>query len=138
VRFPKLQVTSDGNALSELPRLFDLLGGDTWTVYRFLTQPNSDPRNLPFEPKPVFRINSNYLFGVEPEPSGWVQHHPELEGDTALSAVPSLDRYSPVPQGVRIERNQAGINQNRNRLVIVWRCPKMRVSKMRPFLDPRL
>ena len=52
LRFPKWQVTSDGGLLPEFPRLFDLLGGDSWTVYRFLTQ-----------------------------------HHPELEGDTALSAL---------------------------------------------------
>jgi hypothetical protein len=38
--------------LPELPRLFDLFGGDSWTVYRFLTQ-----------------------------------HHPELDGDTPLSAL---------------------------------------------------
>jgi len=38
--------------LPELPQLFDLLGGSSWTVYRFL-----------------------------------IQHHPELQGDTALSAL---------------------------------------------------
>ena len=27
-----------GGLLPELPRLFDLLAGDSWTVYRFLTQ----------------------------------------------------------------------------------------------------
>ena len=52
LRYPKWQVTSDGGLLPELPRLFDVLGGESWTVYRFLTQ-----------------------------------HHPELEGDTALSAL---------------------------------------------------
>ena len=52
LRFPKWQVTHDGGLLPELPRIFDLLDGDSWTVYRFLTQ-----------------------------------HHPELEGDTALSAL---------------------------------------------------
>jgi hypothetical protein len=52
LRFPKWQVTSNGGLLPDLPRIFDLLGGDSWTVYRFLTQ-----------------------------------HHPELEGDTALSAL---------------------------------------------------
>jgi hypothetical protein len=52
LRFPKWQVTSDGDLLPDLPRLFELLGGESWTVYRFLTQ-----------------------------------HHPELEGDTALSAL---------------------------------------------------
>jgi len=52
VRFPKWQVTSNGGLLPELPRLFDLLGGDSWTVYRFLNQ-----------------------------------HHPELHGNTAISAL---------------------------------------------------
>jgi nucleoid DNA-binding protein len=52
LRYPKWQVTSDGGLLPELPRLFEVLGGESWTVYRFLTQ-----------------------------------HHPELEGDTALSAL---------------------------------------------------
>ena len=52
LRFPKWQVTSDGGLLPELPRLFEILGGDSWTIYRFLTQ-----------------------------------HHPELEGNTALSAL---------------------------------------------------
>jgi hypothetical protein len=45
-------VTSKRGLLPELPKFFDLLGGDSWTVYRFLTQ-----------------------------------LHPELEGDTALSAL---------------------------------------------------
>jgi hypothetical protein len=45
-------VTSNGCLLQELPKLFDLLGGDSLTVYLFLTQ-----------------------------------HHPELEGDTALSSL---------------------------------------------------
>ena len=52
LRFPKWQVTSDGGLLPGLPQIFDVLGGDSWTVYRFLTQ-----------------------------------HHPELDGDTALSAL---------------------------------------------------
>jgi hypothetical protein len=52
LRYPKWQVTSDGGLLPELPRLFEVLGGESWTIYRFLTQ-----------------------------------HHPELEGDTALSAL---------------------------------------------------
>ena len=52
LRYPKWQVTSDGGLLPKLPRLFELLGGESWTVYRFLTQ-----------------------------------HHPELDGDTALSAL---------------------------------------------------
>ena len=62
----------------------------------FSLNPNSDLRNLPFGPKPVFRVNSTYLFGVEPPPSGWVQHHPELEGDTALSAL-QRGKVSRVP-----------------------------------------
>jgi len=52
LRFPKWQVTPNGKLLPDLPQLFKLLGGDSWTVYRFL-----------------------------------IQHHPELEGDTALSAL---------------------------------------------------
>ena len=52
LRFPKWQVTSNGGLLPGLPQLFKLLGGDPWTVYRFL-----------------------------------IQHQPELEGDTALSAL---------------------------------------------------
>jgi hypothetical protein len=38
LRFPKWQLTFEGGLLPELPRLFDLFGGDSWTVYRFLTQ----------------------------------------------------------------------------------------------------
>jgi hypothetical protein len=52
LRYPKWQVTFDGGLLPELPRLFEVLGRESWTVYRFLTP-----------------------------------HHPELEGDTALSAL---------------------------------------------------
>jgi hypothetical protein len=52
LRFPKWQVTSNGGLLPGLPQLFNLLGGDSWTVYRFL-----------------------------------IQHHPELEDATALSAL---------------------------------------------------
>jgi hypothetical protein len=52
LRFPKWQITSNGGLLPELSQIFDALGGESWTVYRFLTQ-----------------------------------HHPELEGDTALSAL---------------------------------------------------
>jgi hypothetical protein len=52
LRFPEWQVTSNGGLLPELARLFDLLGGDSWTASRFLTQ-----------------------------------HHPELAGDIAPSAL---------------------------------------------------
>jgi hypothetical protein len=38
LRFPAWQVTSDGGLLPELPKLFKLLGGNPWTVYRFLLQ----------------------------------------------------------------------------------------------------
>ena len=69
LRFPKWQVTSDGGLLPDLPRLFDLLGGDSWTVYRFLTQ-----------------------------------HHPELDGDTALS---TLQRGN-VSQVLAAAENTAG------------------------------
>jgi hypothetical protein len=53
-RYPAWQVTSDGQLLPELPKLFELLGGNPWTVYRFL-----------------------------------LQHHPELDGATALEALKS-------------------------------------------------
>lgn len=38
IRFPEWQITSNGGVLPELPRVFDLLGGNAWTVYRFLVQ----------------------------------------------------------------------------------------------------
>jgi hypothetical protein len=37
-RFPRWQVTPNGGLLPELPKLFERLGGDPWTVYRFLLQ----------------------------------------------------------------------------------------------------
>jgi hypothetical protein len=37
-RFPAWQVDDDGKAFDALPQLFDLLGDNAWTVYRFLTQ----------------------------------------------------------------------------------------------------
>lgn len=37
-RFPAWQVDEDGKAFDMLPKLFDLLGDNPWTVYRFLTQ----------------------------------------------------------------------------------------------------
>jgi hypothetical protein len=55
--------------LPELPRLFDLLGGDSWTVYRFLNQ-----------------------------------HHAELEGDIALSAL----QRGKVSQVLAAAENTAG------------------------------
>ena len=38
VRFPRWQVTDDGGLLPALPQLFTVLGGNSWTVYRFLIQ----------------------------------------------------------------------------------------------------
>ena len=38
VRFPRWQVTADGGLLPGLANLFDRLGGNSWTVYRFLIQ----------------------------------------------------------------------------------------------------
>jgi hypothetical protein len=35
--FPKWQVNSHGGLLPELPRLFDVLGGNSLAVYRILT-----------------------------------------------------------------------------------------------------
>ncbi len=37
-RFPAWQVDENGKAFDVLPKLFDLLGNNPWTVYRFLTQ----------------------------------------------------------------------------------------------------
>jgi len=37
-RFPAWQVDEDGKAFDVLPKLFDMLGDNPWTVYRFLTQ----------------------------------------------------------------------------------------------------
>jgi hypothetical protein len=37
-RFPAWQVDDDGKAFDALPQLFNLLGENAWTVYRFLTQ----------------------------------------------------------------------------------------------------
>ncbi len=37
-RFPAWQVTEDGKPIGALPALFDRLGGNPWTVYRFLVQ----------------------------------------------------------------------------------------------------
>jgi hypothetical protein len=37
-RFPAWQVDDDGKSFDVLPKLFDLLGSNAWTVYRFLTQ----------------------------------------------------------------------------------------------------
>lgn len=37
-RFPSWQVDENGKAFDVLPKLFDLLGNNPWTVYRFLTQ----------------------------------------------------------------------------------------------------
>lgn len=37
-RFPAWQVDDDGKAFAALPQLFELLGENAWTVYRFLTQ----------------------------------------------------------------------------------------------------
>ena len=48
----EMSICSPSAGLAELPRLFEVSGGDSWTVYRFLTQ-----------------------------------HHPDLEGDTAPSAL---------------------------------------------------
>jgi hypothetical protein len=50
--FSKMAGHFDGGLLPELPPLFDVLGGDSWTAYRFL-----------------------------------IQHHLELDSDTALSAL---------------------------------------------------
>jgi hypothetical protein len=38
LRYPKWQVTADGRLLPGLSDLFEALGGQPWTVYRFLLQ----------------------------------------------------------------------------------------------------
>src|SRR5260370_20913794 len=43
LRFPKWQVTPNGKLLPDLPQLFKLLGGDSWTAYRFLIQHHPRP-----------------------------------------------------------------------------------------------
>src|SRR5260370_28967445 len=40
LRFPKWQVTSNGNLLPALPQLFKALGGDSWAAYRCLIHPH--------------------------------------------------------------------------------------------------
>ena len=40
-RFPKWRVNASGGLLPGLPRLFELLGRDSWTVYRFFDQHHS-------------------------------------------------------------------------------------------------
>jgi hypothetical protein len=42
VRFPKWQVTDDGRPLPGPRSLFGILGGDPWTVLRFLTQKHNE------------------------------------------------------------------------------------------------
>jgi hypothetical protein len=45
-RFPKWQVGKDGKAFRALPELFDRLGGNPWTVYRFLVQHHPELNGL--------------------------------------------------------------------------------------------
>jgi hypothetical protein len=42
VRFPEWQVAEDGRPLPGLRSLSEILGGDPWTVYRFLTQRHNE------------------------------------------------------------------------------------------------
>jgi hypothetical protein len=46
-RFPAWQVDDDGKAFDALPQLFDLLGENAWTVYRFLTQRHAALEGIP-------------------------------------------------------------------------------------------
>jgi hypothetical protein len=55
--------------LPDLPQLFKLLGGDSWTVYRFL-----------------------------------IQHQPEVEGDTALSALLRGKVAKPISHQISVRR----------------------------------
>jgi hypothetical protein len=47
VRYPAWQVTANGGLLPSLREIFAALGGNPWTVYRFLTQPNPATRGDP-------------------------------------------------------------------------------------------
>jgi hypothetical protein len=42
IRFPKWQITNDGRPLPGLKSVFEILGGDPWMVYRFLTQRHNE------------------------------------------------------------------------------------------------
>jgi hypothetical protein len=42
VRFPRWQLTDDDRPLPGLRSLFEILGGDPWTVFRFLTQRHNE------------------------------------------------------------------------------------------------
>ena len=45
-RFPKWQIGKDGKPFRALPQLFDRLGGNPWTVYRFLVQHHPELNGL--------------------------------------------------------------------------------------------
>lgn len=45
-RFPVWQVDSNGKPFAVIPDLFDRLGGDAWTVYRFLVQHHPELNGL--------------------------------------------------------------------------------------------
>jgi hypothetical protein len=59
LRFPKWQVTSHGVCCQSFQKSSICLAAIRGLFIAFSLNPNSDPRNLPFAPKPVFRINSN-------------------------------------------------------------------------------
>jgi hypothetical protein len=82
LHFPKRQVTPNGGLLAELSPLFDLLSGFRNLPFRL--RPATPDNGGQVGPKRVLRIDSNHLFGNQP--SDWIQHHPELDRDTALSA----------------------------------------------------
>jgi hypothetical protein len=42
MRFPRWQLTDDGRPLPGLRSLFQILGGDPWTVFRLLTQRHNE------------------------------------------------------------------------------------------------
>jgi hypothetical protein len=42
IRYPASQILEDGLLLPGLPRLFEVLGGSPWTVYRFLLQHHAE------------------------------------------------------------------------------------------------
>jgi len=41
-RYPDWQIDENGQVLPRLPRIFEILGGEPWTVYRFLLQHHSE------------------------------------------------------------------------------------------------
>jgi hypothetical protein len=154
LRFPTWQVTSEG-LLPELSRLFEVLGIESWTVYRFLAQPKF--RFSEF----TLWAETGALDGLEPALRGRAtaiqrgQHHPGLDGDTALSASlrgkversPRCSRKyrqrlflicrSPLAyQAIQIEQNRTRADQNWNQVVPAGFVALPRSAWIRVFAKP--